>query len=55
MRFCGWLLALTPDLSYTSATILAEQLFLRRVSVGAELSCTPFPLTAIPISCLFCP
>ncbi|NXW36959.1 FANCE protein, partial [Phaetusa simplex] len=31
VRFCGWLLALTPDLSYTSATILAEQLFLRRV------------------------
>ncbi|KGL86865.1 Fanconi anemia group E protein, partial [Charadrius vociferus] len=31
MRFCGWLLALTPDLSYTSAAILAEQLFLRRV------------------------
>ncbi|NXV88970.1 FANCE protein, partial [Calonectris borealis] len=29
--FCGWLLALTPDLSYTSAAILAEQLFLRRV------------------------
>ncbi|XP_014728074.1 PREDICTED: Fanconi anemia group E protein [Sturnus vulgaris] len=31
VRFCGWLLALTPDLSYTSAAILAEQLFLRRV------------------------
>ncbi|XP_054037561.1 Fanconi anemia group E protein isoform X1 [Rissa tridactyla] len=31
VRFCGWLLALTPDLSYTSATVLAEQLFLRRV------------------------
>ncbi|XP_027584270.1 Fanconi anemia group E protein [Pipra filicauda] len=30
-RFCRWLLALTPDLSYTSAAILAEQLFLRRV------------------------
>ncbi|KAF1585401.1 Fanconi anemia group E protein, partial [Eudyptes moseleyi] len=29
--FCSWLLALTPDLSYTSAAILAEQLFLRRV------------------------
>ncbi|NXK96811.1 FANCE protein, partial [Formicarius rufipectus] len=31
VRFCGWLLTLTPDLSYTSAAILAEQLFLRRV------------------------
>ncbi|NXD77722.1 FANCE protein, partial [Halcyon senegalensis] len=31
VRFCSWLLALTPQLSYTSATILAEQLFLRRV------------------------
>ncbi|XP_074019548.1 Fanconi anemia group E protein [Numenius arquata] len=31
VRFCGWLLALTPDLSYTSAAVLAEQLFLRRV------------------------
>ncbi|NXP24080.1 FANCE protein, partial [Scytalopus superciliaris] len=31
VRFCGWLLALTPGLSYTSAAILAEQLFLRRV------------------------
>ncbi|KFP85442.1 Fanconi anemia group E protein, partial [Apaloderma vittatum] len=31
VRFCSWLLALTPDLSYTSAAILAEQLFLRRV------------------------
>ncbi|NWR87815.1 FANCE protein, partial [Furnarius figulus] len=31
VRFCGWLLALTPSLSYTSAAILAEQLFLRRV------------------------
>ncbi|KAM6399043.1 Fanconi anemia group E protein [Rhynochetos jubatus] len=30
-RFCSWLLALAPDLSYTSAAILAEQLFLRRV------------------------
>ncbi|NXQ80658.1 FANCE protein, partial [Nyctibius grandis] len=30
-RFCSWLLALTPDLSYTSAAILAEQLFLGRV------------------------
>ncbi|NWU84173.1 FANCE protein, partial [Onychorhynchus coronatus] len=30
-RFCRWLLDLTPDLSYTSAAILAEQLFLRRV------------------------
>ncbi|XP_072700982.1 Fanconi anemia group E protein [Ciconia boyciana] len=29
--FCSWLLALAPDLSYTSAAILAEQLFLRRV------------------------
>ncbi|NXS38801.1 FANCE protein, partial [Pomatostomus ruficeps] len=31
VRFCSWLLALTPDLSYSSAAILAEQLFLRRV------------------------
>ncbi|KAM9595340.1 Fanconi anemia group E protein isoform 3-T3 [Morphnus guianensis] len=31
VRFCSWLLALTPDLSYTSAAILAEQLFLQRV------------------------
>ncbi|XP_010144647.1 PREDICTED: Fanconi anemia group E protein, partial [Buceros rhinoceros silvestris] len=31
VRFCSWLLALTPDLSYTAAVILAEQLFLRRV------------------------
>ncbi|NWU89902.1 FANCE protein, partial [Upupa epops] len=31
VRFCSWLLALTPDLSYTSAVILSEQLFLRRV------------------------
>ncbi|NWS77310.1 FANCE protein, partial [Crotophaga sulcirostris] len=30
-RFCSWLLALTPDLSFTSAAVLAEQLFLRRV------------------------
>ncbi|XP_050182869.1 Fanconi anemia group E protein isoform X3 [Myiozetetes cayanensis] len=30
-HFCRWLLALTPDLSYTSAAVLAEQLFLRRV------------------------
>ncbi|KFQ81384.1 Fanconi anemia group E protein, partial [Phaethon lepturus] len=31
VRFCSWLLALTPDLGYTSAAVLAEQLFLRRV------------------------
>ncbi|XP_030321365.1 Fanconi anemia group E protein isoform X3 [Calypte anna] len=31
LRFCAWLLALTPNLSYSSAAILAEQLFLRRV------------------------
>ncbi|OXB68458.1 hypothetical protein ASZ78_000395, partial [Callipepla squamata] len=31
VRFCSWLLALTPDLSYASAAILAEQLFLPRV------------------------
>ncbi|NXK05266.1 FANCE protein, partial [Herpetotheres cachinnans] len=31
VRFCSWLLGLTPNLSYTSAAILAEQLFLRRV------------------------
>lgn len=49
MRFCSWLLALTPNLSYTSAAILAEQLFLRRVSVrAAEVSCTPFPSPPSP-------
>ncbi|NWI57773.1 FANCE protein, partial [Calyptomena viridis] len=31
VQFCRWLLALTPDLSYTSAAVLTEQLFLRRV------------------------
>lgn len=31
VRFCSWLLALTPELSYTGAAVLAEQLFLRRV------------------------
>ncbi|NXN10894.1 FANCE protein, partial [Indicator maculatus] len=31
VRFCSWLLALSPDLSYTNAAILAEQLFLKRV------------------------
>ncbi|NXU34986.1 FANCE protein, partial [Drymodes brunneopygia] len=31
VRFCSWLLALTPALSHTSADLLAEQLFLRRV------------------------
>ncbi|XP_050841232.1 Fanconi anemia group E protein isoform X2 [Serinus canaria] len=31
VRFCSWLLALSPALSHTSAAILAEQLFLRRV------------------------
>ncbi|NXT22768.1 FANCE protein, partial [Syrrhaptes paradoxus] len=31
VRFCSWLLALSPDLSYTSAAVLAEQLFLQRV------------------------
>ncbi|XP_065505518.1 Fanconi anemia group E protein isoform X2 [Caloenas nicobarica] len=31
LRFCSWLLALSPDLSYTSAAVLAEQLFLERV------------------------
>ncbi|NWR63023.1 FANCE protein, partial [Bucorvus abyssinicus] len=31
VRFCSWLLALSPDLSYTGAVVLAEQLFLRRV------------------------
>lgn len=50
MRFCSWLLALTPDLSYASAAVLAEQLFLKRVSAWAETSkivsalfSTPFP------------
>ncbi|KFZ46389.1 Fanconi anemia group E protein, partial [Antrostomus carolinensis] len=31
VRFCSWLLALSPDLSYTNTAILAEQLFLKRV------------------------
>ncbi|NXA53712.1 FANCE protein, partial [Nothocercus julius] len=31
VRFCSWLLALSPDLSYASAAVLAEQLFLARV------------------------
>ncbi|NXD28452.1 FANCE protein, partial [Spelaeornis formosus] len=31
VRFCSWLLALSPALSYTNAAVLAEQLFLRRV------------------------
>ncbi|XP_064894536.1 Fanconi anemia group E protein isoform X2 [Columba livia] len=31
LRFCSWLLALSPELSYTSAAVLAEQLFLGRV------------------------
>ncbi|XP_061869667.1 Fanconi anemia group E protein isoform X2 [Colius striatus] len=31
LRFCSWLLPLSPDLSYTSSAILAQQLFLRRV------------------------
>ncbi|NXS91259.1 FANCE protein, partial [Jacana jacana] len=31
VRFCSWLMALTPDLGYKSAAVLAEQLFLRRV------------------------
>ncbi|NXO22833.1 FANCE protein, partial [Cisticola juncidis] len=31
VRFCRWLLALSPDLSYSSAATLAQQLFLRRV------------------------
>lgn len=49
VRFCSWLLALTPDLSYTSAAILAEQLFLRRVRArAAEVSCSPFPSPLSP-------
>uniref|UniRef100_A0A8C5NSS0 FA complementation group E n=1 Tax=Junco hyemalis TaxID=40217 RepID=A0A8C5NSS0_JUNHY len=31
VRFCSWLLPLSPALSHTSAAILAQQLFLRRV------------------------
>ncbi|NXD65602.1 FANCE protein, partial [Eolophus roseicapillus] len=31
VRFCSWLLILSPELSYTSAATLAQQLFLRRV------------------------
>ncbi|XP_030328962.1 Fanconi anemia group E protein isoform X1 [Strigops habroptila] len=31
VRFCSWLVVLSPELSYTSAATLAQQLFLRRV------------------------
>ncbi|XP_033925841.1 Fanconi anemia group E protein isoform X2 [Melopsittacus undulatus] len=31
LRFCSWLVALSPELSYSSAATLAQQLFLRRV------------------------
>ncbi|XP_019340412.2 Fanconi anemia group E protein isoform X2 [Alligator mississippiensis] len=31
VRFCTWLLALTPVLSYTNAAVLTRQLFLQRV------------------------
>ncbi|NXU50390.1 FANCE protein, partial [Turnix velox] len=55
VRFCGWLLALTPDLSFSSAAILAEQLFLRRVSVGTEVFCTPFPSLPSQTPASFCP
>nr|XP_041577220.1 Fanconi anemia group E protein isoform X1 [Taeniopygia guttata] len=54
VRFCSWLLALSPDLSYTSAAILAEQLFLRRVGARAAFL-LPVPLSTVPTSCLFCP
>ncbi|NXG62915.1 FANCE protein, partial [Hemiprocne comata] len=53
VRFCSWLLPLTPDLSYTSAAILAEQLFLRRVSCGGRDFLHPISLSTILISCLF--
>ncbi|XP_008933607.1 PREDICTED: Fanconi anemia group E protein, partial [Merops nubicus] len=36
VRFCGWLLALSPDLSYGSAAVLAQQLFLGRVLALAQ-------------------
>lgn len=49
VRFCSWLLVLTPDLSYTSAAILAEQLFLRRVCARAEeVFCSLFPSALSP-------
>uniref|UniRef100_A0A8C3S2H3 Fanconi Anaemia group E protein C-terminal domain-containing protein n=1 Tax=Chelydra serpentina TaxID=8475 RepID=A0A8C3S2H3_CHESE len=31
VHFCTWLLAVTPELSYTNAAVLTEQLFLQRV------------------------
>lgn len=62
MRFCSWLLALTPDLSYASAAVLAEQLFLKRVSARAEVSkivsalfSTPFPYVQSPPPIFFSP
>lgn len=49
VRFCSWLLPLSPELSYTSAALLAEQLFLRRVRArAAGLSCSPFPSPLSP-------
>ncbi|KAL9824437.1 Fanconi anemia group E protein isoform 1-T4 [Geothlypis trichas] len=36
VRFCSWLLPLSPALSHTSAAILAQQLFLRRVLALAQ-------------------
>ncbi|XP_010224956.1 PREDICTED: Fanconi anemia group E protein [Tinamus guttatus] len=36
VRFCSWLLALSPDLSHASAAVLAEQLFLARVLALAQ-------------------
>ncbi|KAM6998184.1 Fanconi anemia group E protein isoform 2-T2 [Passerculus sandwichensis] len=36
LRFCSWLLPLSPALSHTSAAILAQQLFLRRVLALAQ-------------------
>lgn len=49
VRFCSWLLALSPDLSYTSAAVLAEQLFLRRVCARAEeVFCSLFPSPLSP-------
>ncbi|NWY06191.1 FANCE protein, partial [Nothoprocta ornata] len=51
VRFCSWLLALAPDLSYASAAILAEQLFLVRVSVLALLPARPpSPAASYPAS-----
>ncbi|XP_065505519.1 Fanconi anemia group E protein isoform X3 [Caloenas nicobarica] len=47
LRFCSWLLALSPDLSYTSAAVLAEQLFLERLLPFLSAGPVPHP-AALP-------